>query len=99
MARSDHPFDALAERFAEIVADRLSSVMPAGRSSSSSSPAGGKATKGRRGARPGRKLDMACRFPGCQNQSKGPRFRFFCDEHRKLPRKAQDAALEKYAAK
>lgn len=73
--------------------------MPAGRSSStstSSAAPAAKAPKGRRGARPGRKLDMACRYPGCKNQSKGPRFRFFCEEHRKLPRKAQDAALEKY---
>jgi hypothetical protein len=42
---------------------------------------------------------MRCRYPGCKNRSKGPRFRFFCDEHRKLPKKEQDAALEKWEAK
>ena len=42
---------------------------------------------------------MRCRYPGCKNQSKGPRFRYFCDEHRKLPKKEQDAALAKWAWK
>lgn len=42
---------------------------------------------------------MRCRYPGCKNQSKGPRFRYFCDEHRKLPKKEQDAALAKWAKK
>ena len=42
----------------------------------------------------GRKLDMSCRYPGCKNRSKGPRFRFLCEEHLKLPKK-QEAALAK----
>ncbi len=45
----------------------------------------------------GRKLDMRCRYPGCKNKSKGPRFRFMCEEHRKLPVAQQKAALEKWA--
>ena len=47
----------------------------------------------------GRKLDMRCRFPGCKNRSKGPRFRFLCDEHLKLPKKEQADALAKWAGK
>ena len=46
-----------------------------------------------------RKLDMRCRYPGCKNRSKGPRFKFLCDEHRKLPKKEQDSALVKWAEK
>ena len=42
---------------------------------------------------------MRCRYPGCKNRSKGPRFRFLCEEHLKLPKKKQDAALVKWAAK
>ncbi len=88
--RSSHPFDALAERFAQIFADRISAALPApGRGGSA-----GRASKLR-----GRSLDMRCRYPGCKNRSKGPRFRFFCDEHRKLPKKEQEAALQKWEAK
>jgi len=42
---------------------------------------------------------MRCRYPGCKNRSKGPRFRFFCEKHMKLPRKKQEAALAKWAEK
>ncbi len=31
--------------------------------------------------RRGRKLVMECPVPGCKNQSKGPRFSFFCQDH------------------
>ena len=90
--RSSHPFDALAERFAQIFADHISAALPApGRAGSGVS---GSASKLR-----GRRLDMRCRYPGCKNRSKGPRFRFLCDEHRKLPKKEQDAALQKWEAK
>jgi len=37
-------------------------------------------------------------YPGCKNRSKGPRFRFLCEEHLKLPKK-QEAALAKWAVK
>src|SRR3989442_11390236 len=42
----------------------------------------------------GRKLDMRCHYPGCKNRSKGPRFRFMCEQHLKLPKREQIAALE-----
>jgi len=85
--RSSHPFDALAERFAQIFAERVSAALPkAGRN--------GAASKLR-----GLKRDMHCRYPGCKNRSKGPRFRFFCEEHLKLPKKEQDVALAKWAEK
>jgi|SRR6266850_3648825 len=85
--RSSHPFDALAERFAQIFADRISAAMPrAGRN--------GVARKGS-----SLKRDMSCRYPGCKNRSKGPRFRFLCEEHLKLPKKKQDEVLAKWAEK
>jgi hypothetical protein len=93
MARpSSHPFDLLAARFAQIFADRISAALPAPRR-------GGGRDGVRRGAPSGRKLDMRCRYPGCRNRSKGPRFRFLCEEHLKLPKAEQKAALEKWAAK
>ena len=88
--RSSHPFDLLAERFAQIFADRVSAALPA----ASRTPRDGVGRKLR-----GLKRDMRCRYPGCKNRSKGPRFRFFCEEHLKLPKKEQDAALVKWAAK
>jgi hypothetical protein len=90
-ARSSHPFDLLVERFAQILADRIATTPP--------SAARGVARNGVAGKLRGRKLDMRCRYPGCKNKSKGPRFRFFCEEHRKAPKKAQDAALAKWAEK
>src|SRR5260370_34056403 len=97
MARpSSHPFDLLARRFAEIVADRVAAAIPAAapRRGPGRPPGSGAGAKLR-----GRKLDMRCRYPGCKNKSKGPRFRFLCEEHLKLPKMAQDAALKKWAAK
>ena len=88
--RSSHPFDLLVDRFAQLFAERIVSALPA-------TPRNG--TVGRRGARAGIKRDMRCRYPGCKNRSKGPRFRFLCEEHLKLPKKKQEAALAKWAAK
>jgi len=42
---------------------------------------------------------MRCHYPGCKNRSKGPRFRFLCEQHLKLPKREQDAALAKWAEK
>ena len=52
---------------------------------------------GRRGAR---KLNMNCRVAGCPNVSRGPRFGFICDKHRRdLSKAEQKAAREKYNAR
>jgi hypothetical protein len=90
--RYSHPFDALVERFAQILVDRISAAMP-------EVPAG-KNDNGVVGTkRRGRKRDMSCRYPGCKNRSKGPRFRFLCEEHLKLPKKKQSEVLAKWAEK
>jgi hypothetical protein len=89
--RSSHPFDLLVEHFAQIFAERVAASLPRG------TPRNGTA-RGRAGGG-GLKRDMRCRYPGCKNRSKGPRFRFFCEEHRKLPKKEQDVALAKAAAR
>jgi hypothetical protein len=96
MARpSSHPFDLLARRFAEIVADRVAAAIPAAPRRGLGRPPGFSAGAKLRG----RKLDMRCRYPGCKNKSKGPRFRFLCEKHLKLPKAEQNAALAKWAAK
>ncbi len=94
--RNSHPFDALAERFAQVVADRLAPLLAqvAPRRGPGRPPGSGAGAKLR-----GRKLDMRCRYPGCKNKSKGPRFRFLCADHLKLPKKDQAEALAKWAAK
>jgi hypothetical protein len=47
-----------------------------------------------------RKLDMRCRVAGCKNLSRGPRFGFICDIHRKqLSKKEQAAARDAWNAK
>src|SRR6266478_2877975 len=87
MARHpSHPFDALAERFAQIFAERVSAALPKTGRNGVARRAGGL------------KRDMHCRYPGCKNRSKGPRFRFLCEEHLKLPKKKQEG-LVKWAAK
>ena len=85
--RSSHPFDALAERFAKIFAERVSAALP---------KAGRNGVARKTGSL---KRDMSCRYPGCKNRSKGPRFRFLCEEHLKLPKKKQDEVLAKWAEK
>jgi hypothetical protein len=91
MARLRKPtaFDALVQNLAEAIAHRLGARRGPGRPKGS----GGGSSKRRR------KVDMRCRYPGCKNRSKGPRFRFLCAEHLKLSKKDQDAALQKGAAK
>ncbi len=84
--RSSHPFDVLVERFAQLFAERVAAALPQDGSAG-------------RGARRGLKRDMSCRYPGCKNRSKGPRFRFLCAEHLKLPKKKQDEVLAKWAEK
>src|SRR6267143_4567457 len=94
MARpSSHPFDVLVNRFAQLFADRIAAALPRGRLRD-----GAADQRGMSKLR-GRKLDMRCRYPGCKHRSKGPRFRFMCEEHRKLPKAKQLAALAKSAAK
>jgi hypothetical protein len=57
------------------------------------------AGRGRSGRRR-RKLDMRCRVAGCRRMSRGPRFGFICDEHRKkLSKREQAAAREAWNAK
>jgi hypothetical protein len=91
--RSSHPFDILLHHFAQLFAEHVSAALPA------PSPGKRDGAARRRGAPSGIKRDMRCRYPGCKNRSKGPRFRFFCEEHLKLPKKEQDAALVKWAEK
>ena len=56
-----------------------------------------KAKSRRASANRGRKLDMHCRVEGCKNGSRGPRFGFICDDHRKkLSAKEQRDAREKW---
>jgi hypothetical protein len=45
------------------------------------------------------KRDMNCRVAGCKNRSKGPGFRYMCEEHMKLPKSEQIKAGEAYKAK
>jgi hypothetical protein len=94
MARNDLGFlnrflDDLADAFIARVMDRVN--VNGAR----------KGTLGRRGPSKlrGRKLDMRCRYPGCPNKSKGPRFSFLCGKHLKMPRREVMAAIEKAQAK
>src|SRR5947207_296355 len=90
--RSSHPFDVLVDRFAQLFAERISAVLASPRTR-------GIARNGVSSKLRGRKLDMRCHYPGCRNRSKGPRFRFLCEQHLSLPKKDQDAALAKWAEK
>lgn len=45
----------------------------------------------RAGSRRGPKRIRPCLAPGCQQPSKGPRFRYLCDEHKGAPLKDVEA--------
>jgi hypothetical protein len=91
MARRSSRLDALVERFAQVLVDRIGASIPRGTPRDGTAPG--------RGGERGRKRDMRCRYAGCKNRSKGPRFRFLCEKHMKLPKKKQDEVLAKWAAK
>jgi hypothetical protein len=62
-------------------------------------PADTAARTRRVGPNKGKKLDMNCRVAGCRNKSRGPRFGFICDKHRRdLSAKQQREAREKWKA-
>jgi hypothetical protein len=83
----------LIDRLADRLAERINKSVGA-------SSKGAAKGNGRRGRRAGRKLDMHCRVDGCKNISRGPRFGFICDEHRKsLSKKEQQAARDSWNAK
>jgi hypothetical protein len=85
--------DQIVERLATEIQMRVREV---------TAQAGPRSAPGRKASGGSRKrtLDMRCRVPGCRNRSKGPRFGFICDEHRKkLSKKAQQAARDKWNAK
>ncbi len=77
--------DLIAERALEKINQRIQDGMR-----------DGAARDGRRSSvLRGRKLDVRCRYPGCRNRSKGPRFRFLCEEHVKPPKAKIRAAIVK----
>jgi hypothetical protein len=83
--------DQIVDRLATEIQMRVREVAAKG------APAGAARRVGRR---PARKLDMRCRVGGCRNRSKGPRFGFICDDHRKtMSKKAQQAARDKWNAR
>lgn len=45
------------------------------------------------------KRQLSCPYPGCNKPGKGPRFSWFCEEHRTLPKEERDRIRsEKHAA-
>ena len=79
----DQIADLIAERALEKINERVQSGMRNGVA---------KSIGRRSSALRGRKLDMHCRYPGCKNRSKGPRFRFLCEKHLSPPRSRASSA-------
>ena len=108
MARNPvHPFDVFINQAAALIAQRLAAVVGGGRrgpgrppkaATASRAPGGLSANEKRRRAMLGRKLDMSCRIPGCNNRSGGPGKGYMCPKHQKLPKKQQLAAREAWKA-
>ena len=101
-AASSHPFDALLDDAAIMLATRLSALLPRVAQASAKAPrapGGLSANERRRKTMLGRKLDMSCRVAGCKNRSGGPRWGFMCEKHQTLPKKAQQAARDAWKAK
>jgi hypothetical protein len=89
--------DRIVEQLATSLRNRLGTIVSEiEREARARVGRGGAAKTGRRR----RKLDMRCRVAGCRQMSRGPRFGFICDEHRKkLSKRAQAAAREAWNAK
>src|SRR5882724_1139232 len=92
-------FDKMVDQIADVIAERALEKINARVQAGIGNGAWLSKGNGRPSSKlAGRKLDMHCRYPGCKNRSKGPRFRFMCEQHRKLPKAKQLAALEKWNA-
>jgi hypothetical protein len=89
--------DRIVEQLATSLRDRLGTIVgELERDARGRMGRAGPAKTGRRR----RKLDMRCRVVGCRQMSRGPRFGFICDEHRKkLSKREQAAAREVWNAK
>ncbi len=74
----DQIADLIAERALEKINERVQSGMR-----------NGSAKRNGRRAYKGRKLNMHCRYPGCKNRSKGPRFHYLCEKHPKSSSKVK----------
>lgn len=85
--------DVLVDEIASRLGERVQGI--GGRVASKAGP---KVNRLRGGSLKGRKLNMDCRIEGCKNRSGGPRNRFMCEEHQKLPKREQIAALQKSRA-
>ncbi len=74
--------DAVREEVRRSVADEVNGLLM-----------GGKVLAGRRGrgALGGRKRVMPCIAPGCNNQSKGPRFHYLCEKHKDAKKQDYEA--------
>ena len=105
---SIHPFDALMDYVANTLAERVTAALGTSRAAVKSrslkaavtrAPGGLTANEKRRQAMLGRKLDMACRIPGCKKRSGGPGKGYMCQEHQELPKKQRQAAREAWKAK
>lgn len=83
--------DMLVDEVAARLAQRVGGIASNGTRRGRLPPA----AKARGGA--GQKRDMHCRYPRCPNRSKGPRFRYLCEQHLKLPKREQNAVLAKAA--
>jgi len=81
-------FDQIFNQIAELIAER------AARKINESVQRGMRDGARAVSALKGRRLDMRCHYPGCKNRSKGPRFRFMCEQHMKLSKREQIVALE-----
>ena len=89
--------DRIVEELTASLRDRLGTIVgELERDARGRMGRGGAVKTGRRR----RKLDMRCRVVGCRQMSRGPRFGFICDEHRKkLSKREQAAAREAWNAK
>lgn len=81
-------------QFVELLTAAVSARLGVRSGGASAKAGNGRRRGGRRGA-----LDMICRVPGCKNRSRGPRFGFICDDHRKkLSAKEQAEVRAKHNA-
>jgi hypothetical protein len=93
-APTAHPFEVLINSIVDEIATRLRARLD--ETVARAAPGVRRARTGRRGGA----RDMSCRVKGCTNRSKGPRFGFMCEEHRKsLSKKQQRQAREAWNAR
>src|SRR5687767_8411619 len=86
--------DEVAAAVRQNIADEVRRLVGARAAAAGKEPRpSAKGAKKAKSARPSTFMSRPCPYPGCTNPTRGPRFSWFCAEHRELPKEERERVL------